>query len=247
MFMHFRCATKQLPCKHRAGVKERSGGEEWVAYWKLLPTAANPLGILSSCCLAGWLPLACCPIPCLISACSMPVATRSLPASACSLSSFLPPMLLLLLISLLPPLLPHSCILLCLLFCFIPASSLVSSRAYPSLFSLLLLPPLPRGRQYLWQCDQWVVGCRLWPYRSLVSMSMSMLVWGSTKGERGAVGCGSWGRIRVSFICLQLVVAPWRGMFCSLLLLPLWLAKYCGWSAACARTRLSLAAHMINR
>lgn len=139
MFMHFRCATKQLPCKHRAGVKERSGGEEWVAYWKLLPTAANPLGILSLCCLAGWLPLACCPIPCLISACSMPVATRSLPASACSLSSFLPPMLLLLLISLLPPLLPHSCILLCLLFCFIPASSPVSSRAYPSLFSSCLL------------------------------------------------------------------------------------------------------------
>lgn len=128
--------------------------------------------------LAGWL-TASCMLPCfpLPSACSLPVPTRSPRAPACSLfspsdinvaftcdfpsaSSFLH----------IP--LPHPY----LHRCFTPASSPVYASVYPSPFPPLL-PSLPRGRQYLWQCDQRVVGRRLRPYRSLVSMSLS--VWAS--------------------------------------------------------------------
>lgn len=52
------CISVALPnsCPAKIGQERGRGDEaEWVAYWKLLPTAANPLGILSLCCLAGWL------------------------------------------------------------------------------------------------------------------------------------------------------------------------------------------------
>lgn len=135
MFMHFRCATKQLPCKDRTG--EREGGRGRVG--GLLKTFTN-------CCesfghfifmlpgwLAGWLPLACCPVfLCLLPAASLfppvprvlqPVPCFPLPTS----------MLLLLVISLLPP---HSCIFLYLIPISTAASLLppAQSSAYPSPF-----------------------------------------------------------------------------------------------------------------
>lgn len=170
--MHFRCATKQLPCKDGTG--EREGGRGRVG--GLLKTFTN-------CCesfghfifmLPGWLADCLLHVALFSSAfCLFPLVPRVLQHVPC----FPLPtsMLLLLVISLLPS---HSCIFLYLIPISTAASLLppAQSSAYPSPFPPLL-PSLPRGRQYLWQCDQRVVGRRLRPYRSLVSMSLS--VWAS--------------------------------------------------------------------